>query len=95
MADVVEAVERLAADWDKLALKLHLKSDDIKVVRKDNPGDTRACLIEVMVLWLKGNYNIARFGVPSWRTLVKVVEKMDKALANEIANSHRGMSKLS
>ena len=84
-------MERLRANWDKLAIKLHLKNDDIKVIRNDNPGDSDACLIDTMALWLKENYNTQKFGVPSWRTLVKAVEKMDKALANEIANKHKGI----
>ena len=90
-ADIVEAVERLAADWDKLAVYLHLRSDDIKVIRKENPGDTWACLNNTMALWLKENYNTVRFGHPSWRTLIPAVAKMDMALAKEVANEHRGI----
>ena len=88
---MVEAVDTLAADWDNFALKLHLKYDTIKVIKKDNPGDSRACLTEAMSQWLKENYNTARFGVPSWRTLVTAVQAIDMALAHEIADTHRGM----
>ena len=88
-ADVLEAVERLAADWDKLAPYLHLRNGDIRVIRKENPGDTRACLNNTMELWLKENYNTRKFGHPSWRTLVKAVARMDMAIAKEIANEHR------
>ena len=87
---MVKAVNTLAAVWDKLALNLHLKFDAIKVIKRDNPGDSQACLTEAMSHWLKENYNTARFGVPSWRTLVRAVQAMDTALANEIASKHRG-----
>ena len=90
LADVVEAVDTLAAVWDKFALKLHVKFDVIKVIKKDNPGDSRACLTETMSQWLKENYNTARFGVPSWRTLVTAVQAIDMALAYEIAERHQG-----
>ena len=90
-ADIVEAVESLAADWDKLAIKLHVKNDNIKVIRKDNPGDSQGCLHDALALWLKENYNTERFGHPSWRTLVEAVVKMDNALACKIANEHRGI----
>ena len=90
----MEAVERLAADWDKLAVYLRLRNGDIKVIRKENPGDTRACLNNTMELWLRENYNTTKFGHPSWRTLVKAVARMDKALANEIANEHRGIVRI-
>lgn len=92
LADVVGAVERLASDWERLAVKLHLKYDNIKVIKRNNPGDSQACLTEAMVLWLMENYNTARFGLPCWRTLVTAVQDMDKALACEIADRNRGMS---
>ena len=88
---MVEAVDTLAAVWDKFALKLHLKFDDIEVIKKDNPGDSRACLTKAMSQWLKENYNTARFGVPSWRTLVTAVQAIDMALAHKITTTHRGM----
>ena len=91
LGDVVEAVNTLAAVWDKFALKLRLKYDHIKVIKKDNPGDSEACLTEAMSEWLKENYNTAKFGVPSWRTLIKAVQAMDMALAHKIADKHRGM----
>ena len=88
---MVDTVDTLAAVWDKFALKLHLKYDDIEIIKKDNPGDSRACLTKSMSQWLKENYNTARFGVPSWRTLVTAVQDIDMALAHEIADTHRGM----
>lgn len=91
-ADVKEAVMHLAADWQKLAIHLLLRRNDIEVIRRNNLGDSQACLNDTMALWLEDNYNTARFGRPSWRALVKVVMKMDKALAQEIANQHRGIS---
>ena len=87
----MEAVEYLAANWDRLAIKLHLSNGDIEVIRKKTPGDDQACLNNTMELWLKENYNTTRFGDPSWKTLVKAVARMDKALAKEIANEHRGI----
>ena len=88
--DLVEAVKGLTADWDKLALYLHLNEGDIKIIKKDNPQDAEACLIKTIYLWLKENHNTAKFGHPSWKTLVRGVGKMDNRLANEIADRHRG-----
>lgn len=88
LAEVVKAVEPLAADWQSLATKLHLGHADLKVVKKDCPGDSRACLNQAMAKWLNLSYNTARFGVPSWRMLVTAVMDMNKALACEIAKGH-------
>ena len=89
--DVMDAVFTLAADWEKIAMKLHLRYDTISAIQKDNPGDTHACLEKAISQWLKENYNIAKFGVPSWRTLVTAVETIDIGLANDIAESHKGI----
>ena len=93
LSDVVDAVNGLAGEWSKLAIKLHLNDDDVKKLKKNNQGDSEECLKDAIVLWLKENYNTARFGHPSWRTLVEAVKGMNKALAIEIANSHRGEAK--
>ena len=91
LADVVEAVDELAIVWEKFALKLHLKYDFIKVIKKNNPGDNEACLTEAMSEWLKENYNTARFDFPSWRTLITAVQDIDIALAQSIADRHKGI----
>ena len=90
LADVVEAVDELAIVWEKFALKLHLRYDSIKVIKKNIPGDNEACLTEAMSEWLKENYNTARFDFPSWRTLVTAVQDIDIALAHSIADRHKG-----
>ena len=87
----MEAVERLVADWPKLAHYLGVRNDDVKVMKTEKPGDTWACLHNTMELWLRENYNTTKFGHPSWRTLVKAVARMDMAHAKEIANEHRGI----
>ena len=86
LADVVEAVKTLAADWDKLSVKLHLKLDKIDLIKKDNPVDSESCLTAALREWMKENHNTA-----SWKTLVKAVWTRDKDLARTIANRHRGM----
>lgn len=87
----MDAVNGLAGEWSKLACKLRLSDDDTKIVKRNNPENIEECLKDSIVLWLKESYNTARFGHPSWRTLVIAVKDMNKALAVEIANAHRGM----
>ena len=89
LPDVMDAVKSVAADWSKFALRLRLRSSDTATIGKDKHGDSEECLQAALTLWLKENYNTARFGHPSWRTLVAAVKDMDKALAIRIANAHR------
>ena len=51
-------------------------------------------------MWLRKNYNVKKFGEPTWRQLVKAVGHpdggADMVLAMEIAKKHkaRGMSRV-
>ena len=49
-------------------------------------------LQKVIILWLKQNYNVSRFGEPTWRMLVKAVAQRsgggDGALARRMAKNH-------
>ena len=78
----------LAADWAKLATKLHLRNDDIRVIKMNNSRDSQTCLFEVVSTWLNENYNTTRFGHPSWRRLVMAVMNIDMDLAYDIGNRH-------
>ena len=44
--------------------------------------------------WLKKNYNVKKFGEPTWQMLVKAVGNRagggNNALAEKIATSHKG-----
>ena len=48
--------------------------------------------------WLKRNYNVRRFGEPTWQKLVEVVGHpaggANKALARDIARRHKAGGKL-
>jgi hypothetical protein len=90
LLDVVDSVQPLAGSWPKLALNLRLKSQDIEVIQKNHPNDAQGALQDSIVQWLRKNYNFERFGDPSWRILVGAVRRMDNALANKIADEHRG-----
>jgi len=91
LADVLDAIETLAADWRKLAVRLRLKDSSMEVIQANHPGDCVSCLSDAIKDWLKMNYNVQRHGVPSWRSLVQAVAHVDKALALHIADEHRGV----
>lgn len=50
-------------------------------------------LCEVLMEWLKCNYNTEKFGMPTWRKVVEVVASSsgasDNALAEKIAKDHQ------
>ena len=64
----------------------------IENIRQDHIGDSTTCLSEVLVEWLKKNYNTQRHGHPSWRKICEAtacqIGGNNKQLAEEIAEQH-------
>ena len=81
----------LAANWEKLSGFLGLSFyliEDIK--RKES--DSISCWNEALKQWVKQNYNTAKFGAPSWRTLLKSIAVVDKLHFKKLATDHQGWS---
>ena len=77
-----------------LGQSLKLRNDDIGAIHKDYPNesDHEQALNEVLLLWLKKEYDVERFGPPTWRMLVEAVNKKSGGnnyeLAKQIALNH-------
>jgi len=90
---VYREVLDLAGRWRDMciALGLHRLKDEIAAMY---PGSPRECLQEVIVRWLRKVHNVDRYGLPTWKTLVKAVADKaggeNPALAEQIANNHKG-----
>ena len=48
------------------------------------------CLSKGLYEWLKRKYDTDQYGLPSWRTLIKYIDKIDCALAGDLAKKHKG-----
>ena len=59
---------------------------------KEKGSDVNECLQEVLLEWLRRNFDTKQHGHPSWRRLCVAVADPkggeNKALAEEIANHH-------
>ena len=89
----MEEVLDIKAVCFDLGRSLRLRSDDLEAVRKKCPShDTKQALNDVLLLWLKKQYNVGRFGPPTWRMLVEAVNKKSGGnnleLAKQIASNH-------
>ena len=87
--DVIKDLTPVAARWKAIGIALRLKPGELNSINSGRPDE---CLGEVILNWLMRNYNVDRFGLPTWRKLVEVVEDPaagnNKALADEIARKH-------
>ena len=83
----------LAARWKSIGIALRLKPNELDTIQAGNNSDPTACLIQTVTKWLNRNYNVEKFGEPTWRWLVEAVSDpaggANMALAREIARRHR------
>ena len=88
---------QVANSWKVIGVSLGIDFGHLQMVQRDNPGNSRECLSALLTCWLKRNYNVAKFGEPTWRGVVKVVAHPaagdNCALALSIAQRHSGNCK--
>ena len=82
----------VAANWRSIGIALRLRPDILQNTDTRYNGDPRACLSSMLTEWLMRNYNVERFGEPTWLMLVEAVGHpaggANMALAKEIARKH-------
>ena len=86
----------VAANWRSIGIVLRLKPDVLDNIETRYNGDPRKRLSSMLVEWLKRNYNVEKFGEPTWQWLVEAVGDpaggANTALAREIAMKHKPKS---
>ena len=83
----------MAARYYSFGGALRLSTRELDQIREDYHSSEQA-LGQVINIWLKQRYSVERFGLPSWRMLVKAVDSRagggDHALAKKITFAHPG-----
>ena len=91
--DVTSELSPIATNWKSIGGALQLKSDILVNIDTRCTGNPRACLSGIVKEWLKRNYNVEKYGEPTWQRLVEVVVHpaggANTALAMEIAMRHK------
>ena len=93
LSDVIEEVITIKSLYYELGRSLRLKISELDRVRdkSSSNGDEKA-LQDVLLLWLNRNFNVEKFGPPTWRMLVEAVDKKtggdNHELAKDIASGH-------
>ena len=68
------------AQWKGLGLNLGISPSSLEVIEEDYSRASER-LHEVLLRWLRRNYNLDKYKPPSWRQLVDAVEPINRALA--------------
>ena len=94
--DVTSELNPVSASWKSIGIALRLNPNTLDSIQANNNNDSTACLTSVVKEWLKRNYNVERFGEPSWQWLVKAVGDpaggANMALARDITWRHKAPS---
>ena len=92
LLDVLEEMMPVVNSWKAIGRGLRIDFGHLEMIQKDNCGNSKECLSEMLTCWLKRNYNVERFGEPTWQAVVKVVARPaagdNCALALNIAEKH-------
>ena len=79
----------LSSKWRAIGLRLHMRQCVLNDIEA-HPGDQR--MTAMLTEWLNQNYNVTKFGKPTWEKLVEAVEHRtggaNPALAREIERRH-------
>ena len=90
--DILTEMMPVASSWKAIGRGLRIGPGRLNMIQESNSGKPRECLSEMLTCWLKRNYNVERFGEPTWRAVVKVVAHPaagdNCALAQSIAKKH-------
>ena len=89
---VMRECSSLCAHWENLSGFLGLSISLIDKIKADSCIGVNECWNEALKNWIKQNYKTSRFGLPSWRTLLEAIARVNKLLFKRLADSHKGIN---
>ena len=94
--DVYRKLITIKAKYYELGIILGLRPGDLVAIRKGN--DIDQAFTEIILMWLRQNYDVRKHGPPTWRNLVKAVDDPaggnNHALAMSISDKHSNTGKI-
>ena len=94
---VKRAVSSIGGRLNTFAIQLGLSPHTVEVVEKEYTTFIER-LQNILLQWLRRNYNTKLHGLPTWKLLCTAVASetggKDKRLASEIANQHSCITKV-
>ena len=91
---MISECSSLAARWEQVSGFLGLRPSLIANIRGNHTNNNTGCWNDALFHWITQNYNIRKFGEPSWKSLLKAIFKVDKLLCKELSTKHQGETKV-
>ena len=90
--EIYEEIVSITAEYYKLGIGLRLKLGELQAICKSRGQDIDQAFTDVLLAWLRQRYDIAKYGPPTWRMLVKAVDSPaggnNHTLAMTISHNH-------
>ena len=80
----------MSAKWEIVGGFLGLSISVIDNIKATPPVTTVGCWHEALKNWIKQNYNTGKHALPSWRSLLAAVARVDRLLFKKLAAAHPG-----
>ena len=87
--DMIIACSSLASKWHHLSGYLGLSLKTIRAIKENNANDAVACLNDALMQWICQDFNTVKYGLPSWKTLLRAVNRVDQALFEKLVKDHQ------
>ena len=87
--DVIIACSPLAAKWKQLSGFMGLSYKTICTINEDNPDNSEGSWNEALMQWILQDYNTEKYGLPSWKSLLKTVSRVDQPLFEKLTREHQ------
>ena len=91
LSKIIEEILPIVSKYYSLGRSLNLKIEELRKIRDKNPSESDA-LEDVLLLWLNQQYNVKKYGPPTWKMLVEAVNIKsggdNRELAKQIASKH-------
>jgi len=93
LIDTIKVLTDVAAKWRNIGIFLRIRPSQLETIQVQGYTPMES-MREMLITWLQRNYNVERFGEPTWKKLVEVVSHSagggNPSLAMEIARRHQG-----
>ena len=93
LIDTIKALTGVAANWRDIGIFLRIRPSQLETIQVQGYTPMES-MREMLITWLQRNYNVERFGEPTWKKLVEAVSHSagggNSSLAMKIASEHQG-----
>ena len=61
----------------------------IRTIKDNNHDDSEDSWNEALMQWILRDYNTEKHGLPSWKSLLKTISRVDQSLFEKLAKEHQ------